>query len=83
MKRLAMAAGLLALAVLVGFCAGWSVLYLSIAILPPFRPEDDDTLREFIPVALTYLTWGLTTLLAFRFGWRRLRQTGRGRSPST
>jgi len=40
------------------------------AVLPPFQPSDGDTLREFIPVALAYLTWGATTLVILVLGWR-------------
>ncbi len=65
--------GLLALALFVGFCVGWGLLLTMNAFLPPFRPEDDDTLRERIPVAATYATWALTTLLVLVAGWRRIR----------
>lgn len=70
-----LALGLLALAVFVGFSAGWGLLLVMNAILPPFRPEDDDTLRERIPVALTYLTWAATTLVVLVAGWRQLRRS--------
>lgn len=71
-----LAVGLLALALFVGFCVGWGLLLVLNAILPPFRPEDDDTLREFIPVALTYGTWAVTTLILVMAGWRRIRSRG-------
>jgi hypothetical protein len=41
-------------------------------VVPPFRREDDDTLREFVPVALTYSTWAATTLVVAVVGWRRI-----------
>ncbi len=69
------ALGLLALAVFVGFCAGWGLLLVMNAVLPPFRPEDGGTLREFIPVALAYLTMAVTALLVLVAGWRRIRRS--------
>lgn len=75
MRAPILALGLLAFAVFVGFCAGWGLLLVMNAILPPFRPEDDDTLRERIPVALTYLTWAATTLVVLVAGWRQLRRS--------
>ncbi len=74
MKKPLLALGLLVLAVGIGFLVAWGLLYTMIAVLPPFRPEDDETLREFIPAALTYLTWGTTTLIVFIVGLRRLRR---------
>jgi hypothetical protein len=73
-RRAILLLGLLALAVFMGFCVGWGVLLALNAVLPPFRPEDDDTLRERIPVALTYLTWAATTLVVLVVGWRRIRR---------
>ena len=73
-RRAVLSLGLLAVAVFVGFCVGWGVLLTLDAVLPPFRPEDDDTLRELIPVALTYLTWAATTLVVLVAGWRRIRR---------
>ncbi len=75
MRKLILALGLLAFAVFVGFCAGWGLFLVMNAILPSFRPEDDDTLRERIPVALTYLTWAATTLVVLAVGWRQLRRS--------
>jgi ABC-type antimicrobial peptide transport system permease subunit len=68
------AVGLVAIAGVLGFLAGWGLLYLMIAVLPPFRPEDDDTLREIVPVGLTYLTWALTSSVVFVVGLRRLQR---------
>ncbi len=80
MRKLLLVLGLLAFAVFVGFCAGWGLLLVMNAVLPPFRPEDDDTLREFIPVALAYLTMAVTTLLVLVAGWRRTRRRSETRS---
>ena len=73
-RRAVLFLSLLALAAFVGFCVGWGVLLTLNAVLPPFRPEDDDTLRELIPVTLTYLTWAATTLIVLVAGWRRIRR---------
>ena len=71
--RAALVVGLVAFAGFVGFCVGWGLLLTLKAVLPPFQAGDDDTLREFVPVALTYLTWGVTSLMVLVVGWRRLR----------
>ena len=75
MKRLLAGSSLVAIALFVGFCVAWGFLVTLDAVLPPFRPEDDDTLRERIPVVLTYATWGLTTLVVLVLGgcWLRKR----------
>ena len=58
-------AAIVSLAVVVGFLAGMAVITVLGVVLPPFREEvDDDTMREFVPVALAYATWA-TTPLAF------------------
>jgi hypothetical protein len=45
------------------------------AILPPFRfPEDDDSMREFIPAAITYATSAITTVLGSAAAWRWTRR---------
>lgn len=74
-KTIALAVGLAAAAVFLGFGAGMSVIGISNAILPPFQVADDDTLRERIPVALAYLTWGATMLVILVLGWPWLRRT--------
>lgn len=48
------------------------------AVLPPFRPEDGDTDREFVPVALMYVTWALVTIIVSILAWRHL---GRSQDP--
>lgn len=67
----------LALAVMIGFMAAWAFLVAMNAVLPPFREEDDDTLREFIPVAIAYAIWAATTVLVLAVAWRRLRSPRR------
>ncbi len=69
------ALALVAVAVVVGFAAAWGVMTVLGAMLPPFQPEDDDTLREYIPVALAYMTWAATTLIVLVVGLGRLRQS--------
>lgn len=71
MRRLALFLALIAVAVGVGFGAAYVAILAINAVLPPFRIEDDDTLRERIPVAITYAVWGLTTLALIVIGWRR------------
>lgn len=73
-RTVAFLVGLIALAVVLGFGAGMAVVAIGKAVLPPFQPSDDDTLREFIPVALAYLAWGATTLIVLVLGWRRVRR---------
>lgn len=67
--------GLLALAIAVGigFVAALVLVLALSAILPPFRPEDDETLRELIPAGLAYATWAGTTALVLFAAWRRFR----------
>jgi hypothetical protein len=63
--------GILAVAALVGFAAGWVMLSALTALLPPFGPEDGDSMREFAPVAISYLTWAATTILMAVLGLKR------------
>jgi hypothetical protein len=65
---------LTAAAVVVGFGLSWVALFAVNAVLPPFRPEDDDTLREFVPAALAYGTWGITSLVGAVLAWRSVRR---------
>ena len=84
-------AALLLAALAAGFVAGWAVIVTANAVLPPFGPGDDDTLRERVPVALAYAVWLGTSLLVLRAGWRLLSRRrpirptpsrpGRGRHP--
>lgn len=62
------------IAVVVGFGAAVLVLVLLEAVLPPFQPADDDTLRAFVPVVLAYLAWGVGTVVTLVLGWRRIRR---------
>lgn len=68
-------AGLLAVAIAVGigFVAALVFVLAMNAILPPFRPEDDETLRELIPAGLAYATWAGTTAFVLFAAWRRFR----------
>jgi hypothetical protein len=66
-------AGVIVLAAAAGYLAALAVIEIARAILPPFQPDDDDTLREFVPVALAYATWLLTSLavVVVAATWRR------------
>jgi predicted exporter len=63
---------LLALAVVIGLGMGYAVFLGISTVLPPFRPEEGDTLREFVPVALAYFAWATTTFIVLLVGWRRM-----------
>ena len=60
------------IAIVLGFAAAVLVLVFLEAVLPPFRPTDDDTLRAFVPVALAYLAWAVGTVVTLVLGWRRI-----------
>ncbi|MEP7379404.1 MAG: hypothetical protein ABI725_07590 [Chloroflexota bacterium] len=77
MKHLLVSLLLIPTAFAVGFVLAWVVLFGLNALLPPFRPEDDDTWREIGPVALAYETWAATTLTGIILAWRRERQARR------
>lgn len=62
------------IAVTVGFVAAVLVLVALEAILPPFQPADRETLREFVPLVLSYAAWGAGTLVTLVLGWRRIRR---------
>jgi hypothetical protein len=74
LRTSAFAVGLLALSVSLGFVAGLAMIAILGAVLPPFRPNDDDTMREFVPAALAYVAWGATTMVTLALGWRRVRR---------
>lgn len=63
---------LTAIAVALGLLAGIGVILLLDVFLPPFRLEDDETLRELVPAALAYGTWALTSVVLTILAWRRL-----------
>jgi hypothetical protein len=48
------------------------VILLLNVFLPPFRPEDDETLRELVPAALAYGTWAVSATVLSIVAWRRL-----------
>jgi hypothetical protein len=62
------------IAIVVGFVAAVVVLVLLEAVLPPFRPADEGTLRAFVPIVLAYLAWGVGTVVTIILGWRRIRR---------
>lgn len=61
------------LAVLVGLGLTFVVQYAIGLFLPPFRPEDDDTIRDYGPVLVAYAAWGLTSVVGSVWAWRWLR----------
>jgi hypothetical protein len=71
MKRALIVALLGAVAILAGYVAGLVVVELADWIAP-FRDEDDDTLREYIPAALLAIVWVLIPALVFGLGLRLL-----------
>jgi hypothetical protein len=62
------ALGVVALAA--GFVAGLGLISVVNWIVPFNYPNDDDTLREFVPVAAAYLTWAITSATIFILGLR-------------
>jgi len=74
MKAVALWLTLTTTALIIGFGLAWVVLAAVNAALPPFGIEDDDTLRERIPVALAYGTWAMTTLVGAVLSWRWVRR---------
>lgn len=73
-RKGALVVGLLVFSVLVGFGAAIGQMAVLNAVLPPFQIEDDDTAREYIPVALSYLTWVATAVIVFVAGMRLMRR---------
>lgn len=80
MRHLLISLLLIPIAFAVGFALAWVVLFGVNALLPPFRPEDDETWREIGPVALAYGTWAATTLGGIIAAWRRELRARRARS---
>jgi MFS superfamily sulfate permease-like transporter len=74
LRTTALVAGLIPLSIFLGFVTGMGLIEILNAVLPPFQPSDDDTMREFVPAALAYLIWGATTLVTLILAWRRLRR---------
>ena len=73
LRRALIGLAVLAVALGLGFVAGMAVMLVMNAALPAFRPQDDETLREFIPVTLAYATMAGTAGLVVVVAWRRLR----------
>jgi uncharacterized membrane protein YidH (DUF202 family) len=67
---------LMGAACLIAVGVGMAVLAVANAVLPPFGVEDDDTMREFGPVALAYGSMGITALLGAVWSWRRVHRSG-------
>jgi hypothetical protein len=74
-KNLLLGLALIPVAVGLGFAAAYAVILALNWMLPPFQIEDDDTLRDYGPVALAYVAWVVTTLVTLVVGWRRLRRS--------
>jgi len=74
MKHLLVSLLFIPIGLAVGFVLAWAVLFGVNALLPPFRPEDDETWREIGPVALAYGAWAAATVagivLALRREWQ-------------
>ncbi|HSO30272.1 MAG TPA: hypothetical protein VLS28_10240 [Candidatus Sulfomarinibacteraceae bacterium] len=70
----ALLAAVATIAIVAGFIAAVAALAILEAVLPPFTPADDETLRELVPAVLAYAAWGATTLATFRVAWRRVRR---------
>lgn len=71
MKRLLLLAIVLGLAALAGIVVAFGFLW-ALNFVSPFQPQDDDTLRERLPVAAAYLLWAATAVLVAIAGYRRL-----------
>ncbi len=70
MRRPALLILLVAAGLTLGFGAALLLIRV-VGLIVPFRPEDDDALREFVPVGLAYLAWAGTALAVVVLGWRR------------
>jgi hypothetical protein len=64
---------LTALAVAAGFALAWVAFSIAQAVLPPFRPEDGDSWREYGPVLVAYGAWFLTAAIGSVLAWRWVR----------
>lgn len=74
-KKAILAMVLAAVAIAAGFGAAAGLITIVNAVWPFNYPQDDDTLRDRLPVALAYLTWAVTALVVFVLGWRFFRRT--------
>ena len=72
MRRIAVWLLLVGAAVVVGLGLSFAVMFVLAAILPPFRPEDDDTMRDYGPVLIAYAVWGITSISGAVLAWRWL-----------
>lgn len=80
LKRLVIVGLLAAGALFIGVSAGLAVIGVANWIAPFRDPEDDDTLREFIPAALAFMSSALTSAVIFVLGLRALLARWRARS---
>jgi hypothetical protein len=71
-SRLARAIGLAIVAIGLGWGLAFGFVGL-VNVIWPFRPEDADTPREFVPVAIAYFIWAVTATQVFLIGWRGIR----------
>jgi multisubunit Na+/H+ antiporter MnhE subunit len=71
-RRLLAWAALSGAGVVLGFGTALLVGIVLKSVLPPFGPGDDDTAREFVPVALMYGTWAIVTVAISTLAWRYL-----------
>ena len=77
LRQLVAVAVLISVALVVGFVAGMAMIGFLNVVLPPFREDvDDDTMREFAPVALSYLAWAVTTVAVVLVALRRYPRPG-------
>jgi hypothetical protein len=70
MRRLSTWLFLAGLSIIVGFGLAVAVIAVSNALLPPFRPQDDETMRELGPVLIAYAVWAITSLGGATLAWR-------------
>jgi hypothetical protein len=61
---------LAAITALIGFGLASGVLFAMQAVFPPYRPEGDDTFRQFVDVASAYVTWAVVTVGGSVIAWR-------------
>jgi hypothetical protein len=73
LHRAVLGLAVLGIALGLGLVAGLLVIAVINAVLPPFRAEDDETLREFVPAALAYATMAGTAAVVVLVAWRRPR----------
>ncbi len=73
-RRFVVVAAVVVAAMAAGLVASMLAIDVTALVPPPFRPEDDDTVRERAPVAFAYLAWAITSRLVAVAGSRWLRR---------